>query len=113
VQLQWFEVRPPCERLDLRTYNELQAEEILRHKWIESEKAGRDLGEEAVYDWIDRYAARFREAHASALVPPAAPTWSELLKVRLDLVLRWSSEIFVGREPVRLADGAGESAATD
>lgn len=33
--------------------------EILRHKWIESEKAGRDLGQSAVDDWIRRYWSRF------------------------------------------------------
>jgi len=37
-----------------------QREEILRHKWIESEKAQRDLGSEAVLDWIRRYAAQWR-----------------------------------------------------
>ena len=31
------------------------------HKWIMSEKEGRDLGEGAVKDWIDKYAAIFRE----------------------------------------------------
>lgn len=38
-----------------------QREEILRHKWIESEKAQRDLGAEAVLDWIRRYAAEWRK----------------------------------------------------
>ena len=38
-----------------------QREEILRHKWIESEKAHRDLGAEATLDWIRRYAAQWRE----------------------------------------------------
>ena len=36
-------------------YREFQAEreEILKHKWIESEKAGRDIGfERALTDWI-------------------------------------------------------------
>ncbi len=28
---------------------------IDRHKWIESERVGRDLGDAAVGDWIDRY----------------------------------------------------------
>ena len=28
-----------------------EREEILRHKWIESEKAGHDLGESAIRDW--------------------------------------------------------------
>ncbi len=37
-----------------------QMEEILRHKWIESEKAGHDLGPEAVTDWIDKYADKWR-----------------------------------------------------
>jgi hypothetical protein len=52
---------------DQRSLEEKQAkmlaeerEEILRHKWIESEKAQRDLGAEAVLDWIYRYAAQWR-----------------------------------------------------
>jgi len=39
-------------------YKELLAErdEILRHKWIESEKAGCDIGfERALMDWIVKY----------------------------------------------------------
>ena len=32
-----------------------EREEILRHKWIESEKAGRDLGEFAVRQWIKEH----------------------------------------------------------
>jgi hypothetical protein len=39
----------------------IQIREILKHKWILSEKAGRDLGEEAVEDWVRRHAADFRE----------------------------------------------------
>lgn len=31
------------------------------HRWIESEKAGKNLGEDAYIDWIKRYAASFRE----------------------------------------------------
>jgi hypothetical protein len=37
-----------------------QMEEILKHKWIESEKVGHDLGPEAVADWIDKYADKWR-----------------------------------------------------
>jgi hypothetical protein len=29
--------------------------EVVRHKWIESEKAGSDLGHAAVADWVKRY----------------------------------------------------------
>jgi len=36
--------------------------EALRHKWIESEKAGRDLGEEALRGWARRYWFRFLRA---------------------------------------------------
>lgn len=37
-----------------------EREEIMKHKWIESEKARRDLGKEATIDWIVRYAAQWR-----------------------------------------------------
>jgi hypothetical protein len=39
-----------------------EREEILRHKWIESEKAGRDIGfERALLDWIMRYRSGWRD----------------------------------------------------
>lgn len=34
--------------------------EMEKHKWIESEKHGYDLGNTAVKDWIDKYAATYR-----------------------------------------------------
>lgn len=43
-----------------RDYMQLQMEEIRRHKWIESEKAGRDLGQSAVFDWIQNYSHLYR-----------------------------------------------------
>ena len=45
-------------------YKEFLAEraEILRHKWIESEKAGRDIGfEKALLDWIMKYRSDWRD----------------------------------------------------
>ena len=45
-------------------YREFQAEreEILKHKWIESEKAGRDIGfEQALTDWIIKHRASWRK----------------------------------------------------
>jgi hypothetical protein len=56
---------PAGDVYDLRWFNELQIEEIQRHKWIESEKAGRDLGQDAAFDWICRHARAFREAYAN------------------------------------------------
>ncbi len=39
-----------------------EREEILRHKWIESEKAGHDIGfEKALLDWIVKYRSSWRE----------------------------------------------------
>ncbi len=39
-----------------------EREEILRHKWIESEKAGHDIGfERALLDWILKYRSAWRE----------------------------------------------------
>lgn len=37
-----------------------QAEEIKKHKWIESEKAGTDLGEAAALDWVRKHACEWR-----------------------------------------------------
>ena len=39
-----------------------EREEILKHKWIESEKAGYDIGfEKALLDWIVKHRAHWRE----------------------------------------------------
>jgi hypothetical protein len=45
-------------------YKEFMAEreEILKHKWIESEKAGSDIGfEKALLDWIVRHRSNWRQ----------------------------------------------------
>jgi hypothetical protein len=39
-----------------------EREEILKHKWIESEKAGNDIGfEKALLDWILKHRSNWRE----------------------------------------------------
>lgn len=39
-----------------------EREEILRHKWIESEKAGQDIGDDlATADWVIRYRGKWLE----------------------------------------------------
>jgi hypothetical protein len=39
-----------------------EREEILRHKWLESEKAGCDIGfEQALTDWIVKHRAKWRK----------------------------------------------------
>lgn len=50
-------------------YREFQAErdEILRHKWLESEKAGRDIGfEAALTDWIIKHRSKWRRGRKSS-----------------------------------------------
>jgi len=50
-------------------YREFQAEreEILRHKWIESEKLGHDIGfEKALTDWIIKHRAKWRKSRQPA-----------------------------------------------
>ena len=40
-----------------------EREEILRHKWIESEKLGYDIGfERALLDWIVKHRSNWRKA---------------------------------------------------
>jgi hypothetical protein len=50
-------------------YREFLAErdEILRHKWIESEKHGRDIGfERALLDWMLKHRTPWRQARAAS-----------------------------------------------
>lgn len=50
-------------------YNEFLAEreEILKHKWIESEKAGHDIGfERALLDWVVNHRDKWRASRKVA-----------------------------------------------
>lgn len=50
-------------------YREFQAEkeEILKYKWIESERAGHDIGfERALVEWITNHRAGWRRARQQA-----------------------------------------------
>ncbi len=53
-----------------------EREEILCHKWLESEKAGYDIGfERALLDWIVRYRSAWREKRQQqqTATPSVAP----------------------------------------
>ncbi len=53
---------------NLSVYREFLAEreEILRHKWLESEKVGYDIGlESALIDWIIRHRSGWRRNRRS------------------------------------------------
>jgi hypothetical protein len=46
-------------------YREFEAEkeEIMKHKWIESQKAGHDIGfEQALTDWIVKHRSKWRRS---------------------------------------------------
>jgi len=46
-----------------------EREEILRHKWLESEKAGCDIGfEQALTDWIVKHRAQWRRERQASKV---------------------------------------------
>ena len=57
-------------------YREFQAEreEILKHKWIESEKAGYDIGfERALTDWIVKHRSKWRKGRQTSPPPQTSP----------------------------------------
>ena len=44
-----------------------EREEVLRHKWLESEKAGRDIGlERALIDWVLNHRTKWRKNRQAA-----------------------------------------------
>jgi len=45
----------------------------LRHKWIESEKAGQDIGfEKALLDWVIKYRSAWRMHRQPRAEPPGS-----------------------------------------
>ena len=46
---------------DPKQFMKDQLHEIDKHKWIESEKAGRCLGDSVIIEWIKKYAQEFRK----------------------------------------------------
>ena len=70
-----LEVKPPMEQKSTSAENSdllknsvlykeflAEREEILKHKWIESEKVGHDIGfEKALLDWIVKYRSAWRD----------------------------------------------------
>lgn len=49
------------EEYNMKQYMSDQIKEMEIHKWIESERANKDLGEEALRDWINKHAEEFRK----------------------------------------------------
>jgi hypothetical protein len=60
---------PRSVMMNSSLYREFLAEreEILRHKWLESEKAGYDIGfERALLDWIVKHRSNWRRSRREA-----------------------------------------------
>jgi len=54
-----------------------EREEILKHKWIESEKAGSDIGfEKALLDWIVKHRSNWRNKRMKEVRSQAQPAGS-------------------------------------
>jgi hypothetical protein len=51
--------------MQLKNFLLHQKEEIEKYKWIESQKAGHDLGEAAVREWVEKFAAEYRKEYES------------------------------------------------
>jgi hypothetical protein len=58
-----------------------EREEILKHKWIESERLGYDIGfERALLDWIRKHRDSWRAARRAQLAAGSSPTPVETTK---------------------------------
>lgn len=74
--------RVPRDLPDLLTRSSLyqeflrEREEILRHKWIESEKAGHDLGfERALVSWVVHHRAQWRKTRRACSESPVCENY--------------------------------------
>jgi len=54
-------MKPNKKKEHTKEYLDEAASKILEHKWIESEKAGKDLGQDACIDWVKKYAKVHRK----------------------------------------------------
>jgi hypothetical protein len=45
--------------MDTKEFINKQIQEMDRHKWLESEKAGYDRGEEALLEWAEKHSKTF------------------------------------------------------
>jgi hypothetical protein len=68
--------------MDFRQFMEMQVQQIMKHKYIQSEKAGRDLGREAELEWVKLHSAKFRKCieHINdSMVQACEDVWLETL----------------------------------
>lgn len=70
--------------MDMKTFCYRQVEEAKKYKWIQSQKAGKELGNEAITEWVSKFAAKFRkeynDIYAAMVQHVTAETIKELEK---------------------------------
>ena len=55
------------DKLSLYKMYLAERDEVLRHKWLESERAGRDIGfERALMNWVLNHRAKWRKSRQAA-----------------------------------------------
>jgi hypothetical protein len=94
----------------LRSDNAQQVQEIRKHLWIESEKAGRDVGRTtAGTDWVARHAPAWRRQRESLrgndlveieLTLPSTGLSRGRLEALVETVSRFSCDVFVSQEGI-------------
>jgi len=76
--------------MDFKTFITMEIEEINRHKWIESEHAGRDLTGIAEEDWVKKHEANFIK-HIEKTYGPIIPDFESFIALEIEEIKkhRW------------------------
>jgi hypothetical protein len=84
--------------MDLKKFLINQKIEIEKYKWVESQKANRDLGEQAVTEWVNKNAKKYREEYEetyNALIKETADECKKKLAAKFPTVSDQIWEHFV------------------
>jgi hypothetical protein len=84
--------------MDMKTLMRNQIQEALKHKWFKGVEIGRDPGQEAVGEWIDKYAVTYRKEYDEC--------FAELLTATLEKSLPKVREMIPGCSKEALAETA-------
>jgi hypothetical protein len=101
--------------MDMKLYCHRQVEEAKKYKWIESQKAGKDLGDDATREWVNKFAAQFRKdydkQYAAMVTYVIQETLKEMKKADLHLdddvvkkIAKIAIDKFISKWTVDMAD---------
>lgn len=94
---------------DLKKFLEFQIEEIKKHKYITSQKAGYDRGREAECEWIRLYAAKVRAwAMKSGFFDKKETKVSHTIQIDKSKGLKWTIPASKMDEAVKYLHTIGE-----